>query len=220
MAQLALDDFNREPATHIISLGQACGTTFNLRRWYHFGETYPFDWWITPYKALIPALEAFSADYIFDPAKLSLRADRSAVEHESGIELTHEFPRVGKRNGPVTEDYQLHIPSARDRSAHKFAKLAELDRAGERLLFVRGGVVDDRLAEVLGRRFAQADWCLYVLSRQPEADLPDDWKGDEAIWDEIIEEMGVRLENPNLKPYSKPTGTPSQVVEETTDGIA
>ena len=89
-------------ATRIISLGGRCAVAHNLRRFFDFGEAFPFDWWITPFDGLIKFLANPDPDWLYDPAELDLTANKGSVRHSDlGIRLHHEFPRDRVEAQPI-----------------------------------------------------------------------------------------------------------------------
>ncbi|WP_296817178.1 hypothetical protein [Brevundimonas sp.] len=187
--------------THVISLGNRCATAYNLRRHFSFGDGHLFDWWITPYPGLLALLDNLSADWLYDPASLEMLPDNRAVRHRpSGIELTHDFPRVGKHAGPVTVDFLDYLDRPKSRAGYLIDKLKGLNCPGERILFVREAAVTSALSERLAALLPLARF--EVASIEPVANLGD-WRGDPALWDAALASLEARLIGDH-KPFSEP----------------
>src|SRR5437868_103724 len=120
------------------SLGGRCAVAHNLRRFFDFGEAFPFDWWITPFDGLIKFLAHPDPDWLYDPAKLDLTANKGSVRHSDlGIRLHHEFPRDRVEGQPINPNFRDAIAMPKARTTRLIKKLLALDTEGENLVFVR-----------------------------------------------------------------------------------
>lgn len=202
-----------ETYSHIVVLGKRCATTHHVRRFFNFGEGYPFDWWITPFGGLLQVLARPDVDWLYDPALIVLTEGRRSVMHmPTGILFHHEFPREpvdAQRGGvaPVRDDFLQHLAKPRARTAQLIQKLLALDTPGVRILFVREKGWHARLAPILAERFTRADWTLKMIPpvHAPDftpADPAQKWQGDPGAWDVALSKLDVRLDNPSLKPFA------------------
>lgn len=203
-----------ETYSHIVVLGKRCATTHNVRRFFNFGEGYPFDWWITPFDGLLQVLKRPDVDWLYDPALIRLTVERRSVRHTpTRIFFHHEFPREPEaspqagRGPPVRADFLEHLEAPRARAAALLKKLLSLDTPGARILFVRENGDQEVLEAALAERFSKADWTLKVVPMviSPGFIPPcpkERWKGDPAAWDRALSVLDVRLDNPSLKPFT------------------
>lgn len=206
--RLSLPEFRQRPATHIVSLGPRCATAYNLRRYFGFGDAFPFDWWITPHDGLVGFLGDPDLDTLYDPQRLEAAQERATVRHaELGILLHHEFPRDAAAPGrPVVAGWKALLAQPRRRSAHLLDKLLGLDRAGLRIAFVReAGTCDDTepIAARLAALFPRAHWTLAAIPIVPVPAGPD-WQGDPVLWDQAFRPLALSLERQRVKPF-RPT---------------
>lgn len=201
--------------TQVVSLGGRCATSYHLRRFYNHSEGGLFDWWITPGQALLRVLDNLTPDFIYNPDELvRINGNDTVLHTESGLHLHHEFPRVGSGHGPVADSYLEHIEKARNRTAYLMQKFRELDRASERILFVREGEVDEpALRERLANLFSKAEWHLAVLPATNRQLPGDQWYGNVDLWRADLAALGFSLNNPSLKPFREP------VAEDTTQFV-
>ena len=207
-----------EAYSHIVSLGRRCATSHNLRRYFNYGEGFPFDWWITPFEGLLQVLERPDVDWLYDPSLMRLTDARRSVRHTpSGILFHHEFareqgaPRELGESPPVREDFLEHLATPRARTAHLLRKFLALNESGNRILFIRETGERDKLEPVLAKRFSRADWTLETLAKvcSPDfkpADGKQKWQGDPVLWDRILMKLNARLDNPSLKPFRVGSG--------------
>ena len=70
-----------------ISLGPACQTAFNLRRFTGIRRAFPFDWWITPLHAAAAAIES-RFELAIEPGNLEVTADRHSALNRPSISCT------------------------------------------------------------------------------------------------------------------------------------
>lgn len=216
--------------THVVPLGANCRLTLNVRRHFDSGESYPFDWWISPLPGVIAALEAgLDPGRLYDPDALHRLGDATgrhrSVEHRAfGIRFVHEFPDMPESiAAPVAWEDRVRQP--RERLAHLADKLWRLNAPGHRILFVRfcvhprGDVALDteadldRLRAILTERFDAARIALLPISGRGRVegcetlavqDGSEDWKGDFALWTAALASTGYRIVNPRRKPFAWP----------------
>lgn len=134
----------RAPYNLIVSLGDWCAPAANIRR--HFGVTQamPFDWWITPYNALIKMLEEDFANI--------LRLKNLEVIDWEGIERHsvrcnyyemlhhHDFKRDG--HDFIMRNLRSQIKDVRSKTKFIIDRFCSEVR-GKRVLFVRNGLYGD-----------------------------------------------------------------------------
>lgn len=196
------------PYTQIVSLGLRCDTTLNVRRFFGHAEGFPFDWWITPPDGLKMVLERGEVGFLYDPDHLFREEDGSTVTHApSGISLHHEFPRVESLSGPVVDDFLEHVEPAKSRSLYLMDKLLRLNRADQRILFIRAGQCDPDLGEILSALLPQAAVEFAVIDPPPL--MPGDpWYGRPEKWDATFRRLDAILDNPLAKPFEGIDSTP------------
>ena len=182
------------PATQIISLGPRCATAHNLRRYFNFRSTFPFDWWITPEESIVKLLRNFDIDFVYSSAELLRANSDGTVIHKSlDIGLHHEFPRQRSLETPlIVEDFLSYIEIPKQRTLYLFQKMFKLNVSGERLLFVREKLSNSDIEDCLNVVFSVADWCLTSVEGPPGNDLHG-WSGDPKIWDEVLASLAVEL---------------------------
>lgn len=212
MPIVPLADLAGSGIDHIVSLGRACETAYNLRRHYGFATAYPFDWWISTTAGVARFIADGDTAALYDDAALRLSPDGdSVVNPRFGIRLHHEFPRQrGVQGQPVVVDWAAHIPAARDRTAHLAHRMfgitgtavfmrtfgprdgdgtavaALLTALEARFPATRIGVV---LVNFRGRAPAGAAVQRLVVARPTGAD----WRGDPASWDSALATLGLHV---------------------------
>lgn len=196
-----LDSFTRSPATAIVSLGGACSVAYNLRRHFGFETAYPFDWWVTPARSVAALLERPDMGWLFDPSRLKPTEGHDSIRHtELGISLHHDFPRqLGVSGTPVVENYVDFLDDAKSKATLLFARLFDLNRRGQRIVFVREWLGDEDRSDLMPeieRSFPSADWSL--LATNPIRG--QSWHGDAAGWDAMLRGSGVCLVAPAAPP--------------------
>jgi hypothetical protein len=197
---------------HIVSLGRACETAYNLRRHYNFSTAYPFDWWISTTDGVARFIADGDGTALYDPDALRLapKGD-SVVNPRYGIRLHHEFPRQRDATGqPVAAGWAEYVPAARERTDHLTRRLFG---TGGSLVFMRTfGPRDGDEAAVaallaaLDARFPAAQIGVVLVNfrgRAPagyatqrlavERPAGADWRGDGAAWDRALATLGLRL---------------------------
>lgn len=199
---LSLLDFRREPATHIVGLGMRCEVAYNLRRAFDFSTAYPFDWWITPTKALLIFLANPDAADLYEPAKLELSARANSVRHTSGILLYHEFQRDNDApKKPVRPEWRDGLDKPRQRTAVLTKRLLGLNAPDNRIAFVRQPrQATRRVAVRLENLFPLAEWTLIDLAAIPRG--TNDWRGDAKGWDRALAELELPFDRSRHRPFA------------------
>jgi hypothetical protein len=223
---------------YVISLGGNCRATWNVRRFFNFSTAFPFDWWITPWRALAELLSDFDTDHLYCPDLLEeVRANDGAIasirHRELGIILQHEFPRDWNSPGnPVRIDWRESLAKPRQRTRYLLDRLTSLDTAGTRILFVRNTlhraidgietISPDLTVERLRVLFPLANIHLLLINCPMEVSDPDishlnfddtaeEWRGDWEVWHHALKSTGFRLENPTLRAFDKGAEPESQI---------
>ena len=162
--ELNLGDFKAQAATHIVSLGIACDTAYNLRRYFDFGGAFPLDWWIVPPSALTRFLRNPDAEVLYDLDKLALTSNGGGVYHtELDLHLLHEFPRVSMPSGPISADWREHVDGPKARTTALLQKLLALNAPGNRVAFIRHKAAEQDVHAELENLFYLADWIFIQL---------------------------------------------------------
>jgi hypothetical protein len=214
------NDFVLTPATHIVSLGSACKTAYNLRRYFDFGGAFPFDWWITKPEGLLEFLSSLDVELLYDPNLLELTPDGMGVTNRQfPIIFHHEFPRDWTSPGhPISADWRKAIEKSKTRTAALTRKLRALDAPGFRIAFFReGSMPTDGLLEVLGNTFSQAQWTFIHVP--PLSEPTSEWRGDAHAWDAFLVSTALHLNRENHRPFmdnTDPTRESDQLAEITT----
>jgi hypothetical protein len=197
------------PFTDIVSLGYRCRTARRLRDHFGFETAYPFDWWISPLKALVRVLEEWDPDRLFDVEELRETRDANGIgeiKHvRYGVKFLHDFPR---RDGYIVEEWREHLPEVKSRTAHLMARFDALDSPDRRILFCREYCKGEDselhyrlMRKALRRRlplarrgfilvspagFAPPGWGPVVI----DDPLNDPWSGDPKLWDPALAALG------------------------------
>ncbi|WP_158287580.1 DUF1796 family putative cysteine peptidase [Falsiroseomonas bella] len=125
----------------VFSLGPNCKTAWNTRA--HFGVTqaYPFDWWITPARAMLRMIEpgfTFSVamdDLVMVPPKEN--GEDSVYNRRLNLLHHHDFPR---RNRLVTGMDQDRLDEINRKYTQRFARLRADIEAARAPLALLGGI--------------------------------------------------------------------------------
>jgi hypothetical protein len=125
----------------IVSIGSNCEVTWNLRNHFEISEAYPFDWWVTPYHALLALLDA-NFGGLFELENLVVTPDRrTVVDKRLNILHQHDFPR--DEQGFVDVDgFAGQIPALREKFAYLAARFVN-DLSGKEVLFIRNRCGND-----------------------------------------------------------------------------
>jgi hypothetical protein len=214
--------------SHVISLGGDGRATWNLRRFFNFGNAFPFDWWITPLRGLNELLRDFNVDHLYSPDLLEEvngtdGAITSIRHRELSIVFQHEFPRIwGTPGNPVCSNWREFLDQPKQRTRVLMDRLFSLDARGTKVLFLRSAlhpVVEGtqtppvtETAERLRALYPRASIHL-LLVNYPERvddravthldfiDTAKEWRGDWRVWRRALNGTGMWLENPTLRPF-------------------
>lgn len=176
-----------------VSLGADCQVAFNLRNSVPT-EAGPFDWLVTPFPALVKALDS-RFDEFMAPANLIDQTDakgkRAVFDKNYGVLSFHDFAATTPlSNRDVQAKY-----------AHTVANLLALFQSTRRAMFVRKDCRKRHaveIAQLLERLAPALDWQLLALTTAPEpewglsrvtnavlAPTPH-WQGDENAWSRLL----------------------------------
>jgi hypothetical protein len=224
---------------YVISLGGNCRVTWNVRRFFNFSTAFPFDWWITPWRALDELLTDFNVDRLYCPDLLEeVKANDGAIasirHRELGIILQHEFPRDwSSPSNPVRVGWSECLAKPKQRTRYLLKRLVSTGTARKKILFVRNtlhraidrtntfapGATADRLRAL----FPSADIHLLFINCPIEVNEPgishlnfddaaEDWRGDWDVWRRALKSTGFRLENSTLRAFHE-GGEPESQIE-------
>ncbi len=212
--------------TDIVSLGYRCRTSRRLND--HFGQqrTFPFDRWVTPLKGAMRFVQDWNVDALYDARALRethIDARLAYLKHERyGIKLHHDFPFEGGAKS-ISPQWRGWLAEARSRTRYLMDRFEALNRAGNRVLFVRE--LDRReerapdfafwLKGVVQQRMRKAETAFLLISPTGVAvdgwtplkiDDPktDPWEGDADLWNSALATLGHELE-----PLERPATHPS-----------
>jgi hypothetical protein len=181
----------RRAYTHIVSLGDNCRPSHQIKRHFKLKKSYPFDGWITPLDSVALYIEKLDED-LYDPASLQewvMNGEiATIVNTKFQISLFHNFKRAGALES-VLPDWKSGIENARSRTGHLVRKLQSLNRGSNNVLFVRLSdkvcnrplfgtqlaqpQATERLLQALRRRFNRISFdllCVDFKHRLPEPD--------------------------------------------------
>lgn len=223
-------------------LGLSCRVTYQVRVHFRSGERHPFDWWVTSLDGITRYLRDPDPGRIFAAGALEEQLEegwiRSIVSSEFGFELFHDFTR--RKEAPamriVSPGWREQVPAVRARHEAVMERLLGLNRAGERILFVRDrlGAGDDAdrapggvagLWQALLGTWPRADIALLLVnvppfdppSRRvmrlafddPPGPPPESWRGDNHRWAAGFASLGlgpIRDRSPLPRPPSPDEG--------------
>jgi len=208
--------------SHIVSVGSECRVAYNLRRFYNFGDAYPFDWWISKLTGIVSALTQMSRIYRVEELEpiLDVEGNIQAIGNRSGsIRLHHEFPRnYAVIGSPVANGWEGKLDKPQTRFEYLVAKFDEMSRLRQRVLWVRYGLNDidiKGLAQVIEQQYPGIE-SYYLLINSGVVDgesehvyyrsLTNDekqWRGSRVAWDGLLESLPFSLKNHLLKPFSE-----------------
>jgi Putative papain-like cysteine peptidase (DUF1796) len=213
---------------YVVSLGGNCRTAWNLRRFFNFGNAFPFDWWITPCSALNQLLQDFDVDRLYTRDLLHevKREDGaiSSIRHrELGIIFQHEFRRIWDvPSNPVFSNWHKFLDRPKQRTKFLVDRLFSLNLSGTQILFVRNALYSEveekaslpvrETAERLRASFPRASIHLLLVNCPTRfddrfvthLDFPDtakEWHGDWRAWQHALNGTGFQLINPTLRPF-------------------
>jgi hypothetical protein len=203
---LSLEYFNSRPATQIVSLGRACKTAFNLRRFFDFSGAFPFDWWYSEPEALLSFLRSMDVDALYHPDLIELSEDGKSVTNKRfPVLLHHEFPRDYSAPGqPIADGWRGAVGKARQRTAALIDKFKALNSEGNRVAFFREGPTPETaFISALATLLDCAEWTYVPVDLADEPEF--EWKGDPRKWDDLLRATGVRLDRTNHRPFALDT---------------
>jgi hypothetical protein len=197
-----------EPAVFdkVISLGRACDTAHQIRRYFRQTEAYPFDWLGTPFEGLLALLRHDFSGFL---QTSDLESEQGCVrEARYGARLRHDFP--------VLDPEQIAAVQAR--YGRRIERFRQAVAGANRILFVRGQQhIGDALPfdpaitleRTLREVFPHLDFHLLVLNPEaaalPEFEAvgisglsvasPDPyvWSGDDAAWSVLFGQVLTRV---------------------------
>ncbi len=232
MPILPLSSFADSSFDHIISLGGACETAYNLRRHFGFATSYPFDWWISSVGGVAALLRDGDVDAFYRIEDLERSGSGGSVRNTRyDIHLHHEFPRDWKTPGqPVRDDWPTRIDEPRRRTAYLAERLFGLAATARTLLFVRRLGLQDRsevvteLLDALQARFPDSRIGVVAVDQGTKPPALNDvmtrisvprppgvgWRGDASAWDAALAGLGVRL-TPGLHRSVTPRDLDAQI---------
>jgi len=215
MPIVPLASFEGSSIDHLVSLGRACETAYNLRRHFGFATAYPFDWWISTTDGAARFIRDGDAEALYRPEDLLVSTDGDAVSNTRySIRFQHEFPRDRQVKGrPIVADWADHLEAPRRRTAHLARRFFGLAATARNIVFVRafaprdtnGAAVAD-LLEALDMRFAAARIAVVMVNYRGAVPTGHpvhrlsvarpagaDWRGDSGAWDAALATLGLRM---------------------------
>jgi hypothetical protein len=200
----------------IVSLGQRCGITKHLRRYYGTSKSFPFDWWIISPDGAARFLRDWDAEALYDPKRLSLALQperRLFIKNRTyGVTFAHEFPL--NRFNWVLPGWRKTSAEPKARTTYLMERFEALGRPGRRVLFVRHLTkAESRRPElcialreaVLARVGACQAEFLLISPDGVQApgwislathDHMRHWAGDADLWDAALDTLGFTLKRP------------------------
>ncbi|MGQ9369013.1 DUF1796 family putative cysteine peptidase [Azospirillum sp. ST 5-10] len=173
----------------IVSLGGNCAVAWHLRRHFGFDRAYPFDWWVTPFSAVLSCLRTEFSELFKD---IERSEDRKTVLCKRyGIRHHHDFPRG--QDGLITDDWRNYISEAKEKYQKLCSRFFQHD-AGDKILFVRqhgsispnaadqrasGDAID--LLDILQQSFPAALVSLLFVDPPKQDNVPDNVLLDRVI---------------------------------------
>lgn len=200
---------------HVVPLGRRCRTTHNVHSFFGRKESFPYDWYILPLRAVIRSLnEGADARAIYRPERMVPVREDGKIIHvrnkEYGLWHVHCFPHEAGGHF-ITEDWQDHIDNAVSRFEHTARRLNSLKDQDRPVLFVREGKTNDTERDALDLKAAikgligSTPFHLLLIS-YPESEVPPGfenviveerrgfgWRGDEEAWAKALAGTGHRL---------------------------
>lgn len=123
-----------------VSLGPNCRSTWNLRHHLGVAQSYPFDWWITPSRSMLPMIEpGFRFVLHLDDLHVIPQAGGGETIYNARYHLLHhhDFPRDSQhRQLPLTEEA---VGEVRRKYVRRFERFQQQLRLSRRPLFVLNG---------------------------------------------------------------------------------
>jgi hypothetical protein len=210
--------------SHIVSLGWRCRPTYQAQRYFNFGLSFPFDWWVSTVEGLTAAL-----DTSYDPYQMDLLQE---VKNDNGIfqianqdrsiGFHHEFPREHREVGsPVVKNWRDFVGNNRDTFVKRRDRLLGLNTIENNILFLRQSRGNEpgfqRLFDKLSTDFNLAQFSVLLLNEKAniphhasvlrvdmndtDGDAPEIWKGQDSEWDTLFSKLEIRLSNDCLPAF-------------------
>jgi hypothetical protein len=183
----------------VVSLGQACDTSFQIRRRFGQSHSHPFDWLITPFSGLTSLIESGFEGFL-RPGSVT-QEHHYVLDKPTGAMFLHDFPDLAQ--------FELHLDEVRSKYQRRIDRWNTAMHLGGRILFVRSQQYSDNnviyrenakyLLQLLNAKYPKVDSHLLVVNPAQagieevrEANLsllritpPDPfvWSGSDAAWD-------------------------------------
>ena len=174
--------------TRVYSLGMDCQTAYQIKRYYRYINSGPFDWWITYDYACVKYLNDPNWNTLYDRNHLSFKVDRIWNDHY-GIELFHEFrDNVNNQIDPLWKE---HVENHRVRTRYLTQRMLA---PGGRILFIRQNDHNDAYEDIcsaLAKNYLYTPWEL-VMVNPPKVDA---WQGNDDFWDSVLVKYDVEFDN-------------------------
>ena len=124
-----------------MSLGSNCEITGNIRSYFKIEEAYPFDWWMTPYHALLKILDN-NFDGLFEEQNIIVPHDKlSIIDKKYNILYHHDFER-DKEGLIVTDNLELQLLHLKEKY-HYLQQRFITKLSGKKILFIRNRCGND-----------------------------------------------------------------------------
>jgi hypothetical protein len=194
------------------SLGEYCGTAFNIRRHTLQNEAYFFDWLVTRNSAL-EFITKENEDF-FMPGNWSLRGepgneDIRVMDKHSGLLFQHEFPILesGRIDRALVD---VHLAKAKDKFVYLKNKTVVAIRQSRRCVLIRSennvvtlddalrrhaeinqifSIINPRVKIILCSSAVEGEWAHPDLLVLKMAETTE-WVGDLASWDRLFAVAG------------------------------
>jgi hypothetical protein len=191
----------------VVSLGQACDASFQIRRTVGQSASYPFDWLITPFGGIRTLLRSNFTDLL----------DESVLEHENhyvlnknhGIKFLHDFHDL--------PNFRKDLPAVREKYQRRIYRFLELMRGDKRVLLLRSQQYVNaenidmlKATELIGmmketyrqqnlhllvvnptRAMIPNQRCGDVTLLQADEPVPFVWSGNDLAWDAIMQKISL-----------------------------
>lgn len=118
---------------HVISLGAACGTAYQIRTHFPHAKAFPLDWLITPFTSLFALIED---DFENLAPEEQLRFGDDGVVYNQATPLL--FPHDFEKNGAIGDDqWQSSVDRANSRFSYLVNRLRDVLISSTSIAFVR-----------------------------------------------------------------------------------
>ena len=158
-----------------ISLGSTCGPALNLRSLGIRTVAYPFDWVISPFEALINAL---NDDFQYFLNDLKIRPGNQGVIDHYGFHFTHDWPTINQSNidalnsdfignNTLFHSWQKVLPAVKEKYRRRIERLNQACLSKEKVVFIRADDISKESAITLRdffiKKYPNLDFVLVVL---------------------------------------------------------